>query len=248
MRETYWGYWLVILGIFIIGVMLLVNNISTTSTQDYYSIKEVTQASMIDAVDFSYYRLYGNLKISEQKFVENFVRRFAENVNMSNTYDVDFYDLFEVPPKVSVKISTGSNTYRIADTSNAYDVTTTISSILELSPQGESTPESNKAVTKQDCMLNLSTELRRYFKGETVNGYTYAADQRAGIMPNLSDEQKNSLAACKDFNEFNKWFNTKFTVNGTPAGEYLHNTKDYSFNQLDASIRTFIERGWMIKH
>ena len=99
MRESYWGYWLVILGVFVIGVMLLVNNISTNNTQDYYNIKEVTQASMVDAIDFSYYRLYGSLKMSEQKFVENFVRRFAENVNTSNVYDVSFYDLFEVPPK-----------------------------------------------------------------------------------------------------------------------------------------------------
>ena len=90
MRESYWGYWLVILGVFVIGVMLLVNNISTNNTQDYYNIKEVTQASMVDAIDFSYYRLYGNLKISEQKFVENFVRRFAESASLSSTYKIEF--------------------------------------------------------------------------------------------------------------------------------------------------------------
>ena len=54
MKETYWGYWLVLLGIFVIGVMFLVNNISTTNTNDYYNLKEVTQAAMIDAVDYSY--------------------------------------------------------------------------------------------------------------------------------------------------------------------------------------------------
>ena len=41
------------------------------NTQDYYNIKEVTQASMIDAVDFSYYRLYGNVKMSVSFFLKD---------------------------------------------------------------------------------------------------------------------------------------------------------------------------------
>ena len=74
MKETYWGYWLIILGILILGVMLLVNSTSTSSTQDYYTIKEVTQASMIDAVDFAYYRLWGDVRMDSRKFVEKYFR------------------------------------------------------------------------------------------------------------------------------------------------------------------------------
>ena len=35
MKETFWGYWLVLLGILIIGVMLLVNNITSTKLGMY---------------------------------------------------------------------------------------------------------------------------------------------------------------------------------------------------------------------
>src|SRR5574344_1907197 len=104
MKESYWGYWLIILGVLIIGIMMLVNSTTTNNTQDYYSLKEATQASMIDSLDFAYYRLYGDIKMSEQKFVENFIRRIADNTNLSNEYNVEFYDLYEVPPKVSVKL------------------------------------------------------------------------------------------------------------------------------------------------
>ena len=54
MKESYWGYGLILLGILVIGVMLLVNSSTTGTTQDYYMLKEVTQASMIDAVDYSW--------------------------------------------------------------------------------------------------------------------------------------------------------------------------------------------------
>ena len=40
MKESYWGYWLVILGIFIIVVMMLTQDATTISSQDYYQLKE----------------------------------------------------------------------------------------------------------------------------------------------------------------------------------------------------------------
>ena len=183
MRESYWAYWLVLLGVFVIGVMLLVNNISTTNTQDYYNIKEVTQASMIDAVDFSYYRLYGNVKMSEAKFVENFTRRFVENVNMANTYDVKFYDLYEVPPKVSVRVSTGSRSFNIANSRNDYDVVTTINAVLDVGSQGEA-GERVKPEDSKICVGWFGSKLLRYLKGETVDGHSINSDIR--IYPDLA--------------------------------------------------------------
>lgn len=131
MSESYWGYWLIVLGIFVIVIMMLVQSVTTTSTQDYYLLKEATEASMIDAVDLSYYRRYGELKINREKFIENFLRRFSETVNISTTYDIDFYDLYEVPPKVSVKVSSRTNTFTIAGESSSFDVVNKIDAILE---------------------------------------------------------------------------------------------------------------------
>ena len=131
MSQSYWGYWLILLGIFVIVIMLLVSNVTTTNTQDYYLIKEVTEASLVDAVDLGYYRQSGELRINREMFVEYFLRRFAENVALSD-YRVDFYGLFEAPPKVSVKVTTKSATYNIAASDTSFDITNKIDAILDL--------------------------------------------------------------------------------------------------------------------
>lgn len=137
MRESYWGYWIILLGIFVIVILMLVSNVTTTNTQDYYLIKEVTEASMVDAVDLGYYRTTGELKINSDKFVESFLRRFAENVEL-NTYQIDFYGIYEAPPKVSVKVTTKSATYNVASDSTSFDITNKVDAILELNGVVES--------------------------------------------------------------------------------------------------------------
>lgn len=127
-----WGYWLIVLGIFVIIIMMLIQSYTTTNTQDYYLLKEVTEASMIDAVDYGYYRQHGELKINKEKFVENFIRRFSESVNLSKTYRFDFYDIYEAPPKVSVKISTTTQSYTIAGDEAAFEVVNKLDAILEM--------------------------------------------------------------------------------------------------------------------
>ena len=52
MKEAYWGYWLIALGVFVIVVMMLISNVSATNTQDYYVLKEISEAAMVDAVDY----------------------------------------------------------------------------------------------------------------------------------------------------------------------------------------------------
>ena len=132
MKESLWGYWLIVLGIFVIIIMMLVQDFTTTNTQDYYLLKEVTEASMIDAVDYAYYRQHGEVKINKEKFVENFLRRFSETMNINKTYRIDFYGIYESPPKVSVKISTTSNTFTIAGDQTSFDIVNKLDAILEL--------------------------------------------------------------------------------------------------------------------
>lgn len=136
MKDTYWGYWLIVLGIAIVVVMMLINNITTTSSEDYYLIKEIAQAAMVDSVDYAYYRQYSELRIHKEKFVENFVRRFAESVSLNNTYTVEFYDIYEAPPKVSVRVSSDTNTFNIFGDSTSFDVVEKVDAILEVGTQG----------------------------------------------------------------------------------------------------------------
>ena len=131
MSQSYWGYWLILLGIFVIVIMLLISNVTTTNTQDYYLVKEVTEASLVDAVDLGYYRQSNELRINKEVFVEHFLRRFAENVALSD-YQVDFYGLYEAPPKVSVRVTTKSATYNIAASDTSFDISNKIDAILDL--------------------------------------------------------------------------------------------------------------------
>ena len=63
---------------------------------------------MIDAIDVKYYRDNGLLRIDKEKFVESFIRRFADSVDTTRNYQLSFYDLNEVPPKVSVKVDSST--------------------------------------------------------------------------------------------------------------------------------------------
>ena len=106
MKESYWGYWLILLGVFIIVVMMFTQDATTSTTQDYYQLKEVANSAIYDSIDYSYYAQTRQIRILKEVFVENFLRRFAETVNITDTYTVQFYDLYESPPKVSIKIAT----------------------------------------------------------------------------------------------------------------------------------------------
>ena len=135
MKESYWGYWLILLGVFVIIIMMLIQNATSTNTQDYYLVKEITESAMLDAVDYGYYRQYGEVRILKEKFVESFLRRFAESASLSSTYTISFYDIYEAPPKVSVKVSSKSNTFNIFGDSSSFDIVNKIDSILELNPR-----------------------------------------------------------------------------------------------------------------
>lgn len=133
MKESYWGYWLMVFGVFIIVVLLLVQSFTGANTQDYYLIKEITESSMVDAVDYGYYRTYGEIKINKEKFYEVFLRRFAEEASLATTYDIEFTEIYEAPPKVGVKVSSKSGAFNVAGDATQFDIVNKIDAILESS-------------------------------------------------------------------------------------------------------------------
>ncbi|MBQ4031100.1 MAG: hypothetical protein II625_05030 [Bacilli bacterium] len=157
MKESYWGYWFIILGLFVVSILLLTNDATTTSTQDYYQLKEVANSAIYDSVDYGYFQLTGELRIHKEVFVENFLRRFAETVSPTNTYDVEFYDLFESPPKVSIKISTQTSGFIVgrdsgADAQTRLDVVNSIDLIVEFDSADLETP--GHPCDGYDCSAN----------------------------------------------------------------------------------------------
>lgn len=131
MKNAFWAYWLILLGTVIVVIMMLVQNLTTSSTQDYFLVKEITEASMIDAVDYSYYRKYGEIRINKEKFFESFFRRFAETASLNTTYTVSFYGVYEAPPKASVEIKSKSNTFTVLGDATTIDMVERIDSVLE---------------------------------------------------------------------------------------------------------------------
>ena len=109
---------------------MIVNNITTTKSQDYYLVKEIAQASMIDAVDYAYYREWKELRINKEKFVESFIRRFADSVSLSSTYTVEFYEIYEAPPKVSVRVSSSSGSFNVMGDATNFDVVEKVDAVL----------------------------------------------------------------------------------------------------------------------
>lgn len=104
MNRSFWAVFVIMLGIASIFFIAFFQSITNTDEHNSQMLKEVTEAAMWDAVDYSYYRQTGGVKINKEKFVENFIRRFSESANLSNSYTIQFADVNETPPKVSIKI------------------------------------------------------------------------------------------------------------------------------------------------
>ena len=115
--------------------LLLINvltNFSTGSELDYYLVKETADAAMEDSIDLGYYYRCGLYRIDKEKFVENFIYRFANNVDNTREYDIKFYDINEVPPKVSVKIdSLTTLSFNSDKGKQAADISTSYDAIVE---------------------------------------------------------------------------------------------------------------------
>jgi hypothetical protein len=103
--KSMWGIFVITLGATSIFFIALFQNLTNTDEHNSQLLKETAEAAMWDAVDYAYYTSTGVYKINKEKFVENFLRRFAENASKSRTYNVEFYDVNEVPPKVSIKVT-----------------------------------------------------------------------------------------------------------------------------------------------
>lgn len=131
MKEAYWGYWLILLGVFVVIILLLIQNVTSANTESSYSIRQINEASMLDAVDYAYYREYGELKINKEKFMESFLRRFAETASLSTTYTITFAGIYEAPPKVSVEVSSKTNTFVVGTDETNFDIENRVEAILE---------------------------------------------------------------------------------------------------------------------
>lgn len=130
MKESFWGIMVIMLGVVSIAFIYFFQTLTSTDEQNYDLLKEITESAMYDSVDYAEYRSTGNVRINREKFVENFVRRFAESVSLGNTYVIDIYDVNETPPKVSLKVSSKLNS-NVTGEIIEFDIVNKLDAILE---------------------------------------------------------------------------------------------------------------------
>lgn len=139
MKWSFASVGLIIIGLFGIIIIMLFNEITVSNEQDYMTLKDATEAAMIESIDVAYYRLTGEIKMSQEKFVENFTRRFTQTSTFGQgNYSIIYNQILETPPKVSLMIVDSTNSYNIYNTfsvdldATQIDVVNRLSAILDV--------------------------------------------------------------------------------------------------------------------
>lgn len=132
MKEAFWGVFVVGIGIVCIFCIYIFQDVTNTDEHNYNLLKETTEAAMLDSVDLATYRSEHIVRIDREKFVENFLRRFAQDAGLSKTYVITIYDVNEYPPKVSLKVGSSAGG---AEASSgdivSFDIVNRLDAILE---------------------------------------------------------------------------------------------------------------------
>ena len=142
MNESLWMYFFMMMGIFGIVMINVFGQVLLSNEQNYYLLKESTEAAMYDAIDLNAYRgdgewesgegnscvpkIPGTIKIIREKFVESFARRFANSANLDRQYRVIFNDIDECPPKVSISLIASERFSMLEIFNVTYDTDTSI--------------------------------------------------------------------------------------------------------------------------
>ena len=134
MKWSFTSIAFVVLGLVGLSVIILFEKLTTSNENDYYLLKEITQAAMYDSIDYDYYEENREVRIVKEKFVENFTRRYAEStLFIGSKYIISFYDIIESPPKVTVWINNGIEDFQLYNNPKPdnFNIDNTITAILE---------------------------------------------------------------------------------------------------------------------
>lgn len=136
MSESFWGTFIIGAGVIIIGIIFFMQKVTNSEEEVYILLKETTEAAMMDAVDYNAYTLETDsgektVRINREAFVESFIRRFSQNASLNNTYVVEFYDINEYPPKVSIRLKTKQGGV-VMNQEFKFDMVDKIDAILEV--------------------------------------------------------------------------------------------------------------------
>ena len=164
---------LAVLALLLINVL---NNYATGGELDYYLVKETTEAAMQDSLDTNFQAMNGVVRMDKEKFVESFIRRFANNINDTREYKITFYALNEVPPKVTVKVDSLT---ALSFNGEAAEITTSISELVQ------SNTTTNDYLKKQ--FQNRNSSIGKPVKLVVDDGNIYKIVRNEEIINTVAD-------------------------------------------------------------
>lgn len=184
MKWSFATVGLMVLGLIGVAIILLFQSLTTNNENDYYLLKEITEASMFDAIDYKVYRETGELRIKEKVFVESFTRRFAEStLFVGSTYKIFMYDIMEYPPKATIAIDTGIGKFTIYNDTSDYSVVNSLSGILEYNNFDYSNVD-------EDSIFYTENNNGKYVQKEYVKDYySFLGISTSGNETNLEFSQ-----------------------------------------------------------
>lgn len=166
LKESVWGYAIIVLGILAVGIIWFFANTTRTDQHNFNLLKETTEAALIDSLDLAAYRLDGTIRIEEEKFVENLIRRFAENADLSNTYVIEIFDVNTEPPKVSLRVSSKKDTTATGEIVE-FDMVNNLDAILETKYYAEEKEDENS--NAQNQYKHCTSVSRTYYTKPTCS-------------------------------------------------------------------------------
>ena len=144
MKYGFLGFGFMMFGMIGLVLIVMFESITIDNDTEYYTLKEAMQASMYESLDYQYWSgskedivlddgtRIGGIKIMEQKFVENFTRRFRATIGGdADDYTIKFYDIMEMPPKASIKIIGNNKSYKFVSGDEGFDIVNNLTGILE---------------------------------------------------------------------------------------------------------------------
>ena len=140
MKYAYAGFGMIAVGLLGFWIIAIFQSVTVNNESEYYVLKEAMEAAMLESIDLDCYRSSemegcgGVIKISEQKFVENFTRRFSASIAGDvSQYEIQFYDIIENPAKASVVIKGKTKNYELMTQNGdgSFDIVNSLSGILE---------------------------------------------------------------------------------------------------------------------
>ena len=68
MKWSFFQVGMIVFGLIGFVIVALFVQLTVNSDEEYYLLKEVTESSMIESIDYAYFRKTGKLKIVKEKF------------------------------------------------------------------------------------------------------------------------------------------------------------------------------------